>query len=126
MDIFKKESFKYLVSGLSAVATDYLVYLILLNFLSHSLAKAISFISGMFVAFVLNKYWTFSSKNKVHKDIFKFVILYTCSLTANVLSNKLVLIMFPLVITVAFVVATGVSVIMNYVGQKYWVFKIKS
>ncbi len=51
----KKELFRFLVSGCSAVATDMGVYYLLKNFLNPDIAKGISFIAGTVVAFLLNK-----------------------------------------------------------------------
>ncbi|MEA2018135.1 MAG: GtrA family protein, partial [Campylobacterota bacterium] len=72
MSKIKKELKRFLVAGLSAVGTDLATYYILLNFLSHDVAKAISFLLGTVVAFVINKYWTFEKHEKSYKEIFQF------------------------------------------------------
>lgn len=125
MNASHKELLKYVIAGVFAVGTDYGVYRILLLLaLSHSPAKAVSYVCGMVVAFVLNRYWTFKSKNEIHTDTFKFILLYTGSLVANVITNKGVLLIFPTYIGGAFIIATGLSIVINYVGQKYWVFTV--
>jgi putative flippase GtrA len=121
----KKELLRYLVTGVLAVGTDYVSYLLLLHIFTHSPAKAISYVCGMIVAFVLNRYWTFESTNKAHKDAVKFTILYMTSLATNVLINKVALMIFPEYVSFAFLVATGTTVVMNYVGQKFFVFTHK-
>lgn len=122
MSKIKKELKRFLVAGLSAVGTDLVTYYILLNFLSHDVAKAISFLLGTIVAFVINKYWTFEKHEKSYKEIFQFGILYSTTLVANVLTNKIVLNNTEIVF-VAFLIATGVSTVLNFIGQKFWVFK---
>jgi len=122
MSKIQKELKRFLVAGLSAVGTDLVTYYMLLNFLSHDVAKAISFLLGTIVAFVINKYWTFEKHEKSYKEMFQFVILYSATLGANVLTNKIVLNNTEIVF-LAFLIATGVSTVLNFIGQKWWVFR---
>jgi putative flippase GtrA len=119
----KQELIKYLCAGLLAVGTDYVSYMLLLQVLSHSPAKAISYVCGMAVAFFVNRLWTFKSTNKAHHDAVKFTIVYMSSFVLNVVTNKIALLVLPSFITFCFLVATGVSVVTNYLGQKFWVYK---
>ena len=96
--------------------------MVLLNFLSHDLAKAISFLLGTTVAFIINKYWTFEKYDKSYKEVVQFTILYTLTLGANVITNKFILVQMDSILF-AFLVATGVSTVLNFLGQKFWVFK---
>jgi len=123
MSKIKKELNRFLVAGLSAVATDLATYYVLLNILSYSYAKSISFILGTIVAYFINKYWTFEKKDRCYKEIGKFIALYAGTLIVNVSFNQLTLFLFPKSILFAFLVATGVSTILNFIGQKWWVFK---
>ncbi|MEC9281062.1 MAG: GtrA family protein [Bdellovibrionota bacterium] len=121
-NINKKELQRFLVVGLSAVGTDALVYFILINFLSTEVAKMLSFVSGSFLAFLLNKIWTFENSASVKPQIIKFAILYISTLVINNYTNSLVLELFNNTLF-AFLVATGVSTVLNFLGQKFWVFK---
>ena len=116
MSKIKKELQRFLVAGISAVGTDLITYYILLNFLSADIAKAISFLLGTVVAFVINKYWTFE------KEMLQFGILYSITLGANVMTNKIVLDSTE-ILFLAFLIATGVSTVLNFIGQKWWVFR---
>jgi putative flippase GtrA len=118
----KKELKRFLIAGSSAVATDFVAYYIILNFLYHDIAKILSFILGTIVAFVVNKYWTFERYEKNYKQIFQFTIFYSATLFVNVMINRLVL-DFTELVFLAFLIATGASTILNFVGQKWWVFK---
>jgi len=118
----KKELKSFLIAGLSAVGTDFITYYIMLNFLHHDIAKILSFILGTIVAFVINKYWTFERYKKSHKQIFQFIILYSATLFVNVMINRSVL-DFTELVFLAFLIATGASTILNFAGQKWWVFK---
>lgn len=122
MSKLKKELKRFLIAGFSAVGADLVTYYILLNFLSHDVAKAISFLLGTIVAFVINKYWTFEKHDKSYIEIVQFTILYTITLGANVITNKFVLEQTNSILF-AFLFATSVSTVLNFLGQKFWVFK---
>ena len=124
MNKLKKELRRFLIAGLSAVGTDFITYYIMLNFLhlDIDIAKTLSFILGTVVAFVVNKYWTFERYEKSYKQIFQFTILYSTTLFVNVMVNRLAL-DFAELFFLAFLIATGASTILNFVGQKWWVFK---
>ena len=123
MSKIKKELKRFLVAGLSAVGTDLVMYYILLNFMPHDISKAVSFLLGTVVAFVINKYWTFEKHEKSYKEMLKFGILYSLTLGANVMTNKMIL-EYTSLVFLAFLVATGVSTVLNFIGQKWWVFKV--
>jgi putative flippase GtrA len=120
----KKELRRFLIAGLTAVGTDFITYYIILNFLHRDIdiAKTLSFILGTVVAFVVNKYWTFERYEKSYKQIFQFTILYSTTLFVNVMANRLIL-DFAELFFLAFLIATGASTILNFAGQKWWVFK---
>ena len=121
MNQIKRELNKFLFAGLAAVGTDLLVYYLLLNLLSTEVSKGISFIIGSVVAFIINKYWTFKKPEKSYKEMIQFGVLYGTTLGLNVMTNKIVL-DYTDIVLVSFTVATGISTILNFVGQKWWVF----
>jgi len=117
-----KEILKFLVGGGSAVIIDAVVYAILKAHIDISIAKAISYVAGAIVGFVINKLWTFESKTFKVSEVYRYVLLYASSAVANTVVNKLVLILIPSV-TFAFLCATGTSTIINFLGQKFFVFR---
>lgn len=119
----KRELLWFLIAGFSAVGTDMSTYYALKLVFPVSIAKAISFILGSIVAYVINKYKTFQKQEANLMEVFKFATLYVSTLGANVLVNKIVLIVFPMWFFFAFLCATATSTILNYLGQKFWVFK---
>ena len=121
MNQIKRELNKFLIAGLAAVGSDLLVYYLLLNLLSTEVSKGISFIIGSVVAFIINKYWTFKKPEKSYKEMIQFGVLYSTTLGLNVMTNKIVL-DYTDIVLVSFTVATGISTILNFVGQKWWVF----
>lgn len=120
--INKKELQRFLIVGFSAVGTDALVYFILINFLNTEVSKMLSFVSGSFLAFLLNKIWTFENSSSVKPQIVKFAALYISTLVINNYTNSMFLELFNNTLF-AFLVATGVSTVLNFLGQKFWVFK---
>ena len=117
-----KEILKFLVGGGSAVVVDALFYAILKAYIDFSVAKAISYILGAFVGFIINKLWTFESKKFKVAEIYKYIILYACSALVNTGVNKFVIWIIPSTVF-AFLCATGTSTVMNFLGQKLLVFR---
>ena len=118
-----KEILKFLVGGGSAVIVDYIIYKLLMYLgASVSFSKATSYITGAIVGFLINKLWTFESKHFSSIEIIKYIFLYTCSACANTVVNKFVLWLFYWEL-LAFLCATGTSTIINFIGQKFFVFK---
>lgn len=134
----KKQINRFIIVGIGAVIIDFLTYKLFLGFLTYSVSKTLSFISGAFFAYIANKFFTFEKHKYCHKEISRFIVLYLGTLIANVLVNKISLITLfvilnyfqmpsddyrNIIIFCAFLAATGTSTILNFLGQKFWVFK---
>lgn len=127
--------------GVLAVLVDLSCYYLLLNLIpeqifgfapNESVAKSISFLCGMSVTYTLNKIWTWKKRDSSKSRMVKFVSLYGLSLVMNVLVNSSLLFVLhyfadildlPNKYFIAFIGATGFSAVMNFLGQKFWVFK---
>jgi putative flippase GtrA len=120
--IQQKELIRFLFSGGAAVVTDFAVYYLLHPYTTYAVAKGISFVTGSIVAFLLNKYWTFGMNEYAHSEVIKFAILYTLTLGANMGVNELCLTQLHFAVWLAFLFATGTSTVLNFIGQKWWVF----
>jgi putative flippase GtrA len=119
----KKEIKRFIIAGVFAVGTDLIIYYVLLNFLPYFLAKGISFVFGSFVAFIINKFWTFKKNRKSFKEVLQFTFLYFSTLMLNIFVNNFMLNIDDDAILLSFVLATSCSTILNFIGQKWWVFK---
>lgn len=118
-----KEVLRFLVGGGTAVVVDFCIYRLLLLFSwNMDIAKMISFICGAGVGFIINKFWTFERKQFVIKEVLKYVALYTCTGVINAIVNRCTLSIINIQI-MGFLVATGVSTVLNFLGQKYVVFE---
>lgn len=121
-EIKMREILRFLVGGGSAVVVDFAVYYILKGSIGLITAKIISYIAGAIVGFIINKLWTFESKQFKLSEVARYIILYAFSACANTVVNKCVLLLIPSTIF-AFLCATGVSTILNFLGQKFFVFR---
>lgn len=121
-EIKVKELLCFLVGGGSAVLVDYTGYRFLLYMtVDVCIAKAVSFICGSIVGFIINKLWTFESKKFVKEEILKYIILYSITAIINTGVNKAILNFWGFQFF-AFLCATGVSTVLNFLGQKFFVF----
>lgn len=117
----------FLVVGVATVLIDYAIYSLLV-FLGGgvALSKGVGFCSGTIFSYFANKRWTFGGSASGGKSFIVFGILYLTTLLVNIVVNQLVL---GLVGTsqngmlIAFVVATGVSAVLNFLGMKFLVFR---
>ena len=118
------EIYKFIIIGIIAVSIDAFVYYLLGNFefFSYPISKKISFICGAAFAFFFNRSYVFQIKHKNISQILGFSILYLISFLCNAFSHDFVLNKLAIP-TVAFIFATAVSTIINYLGQKFIIFK---
>lgn len=121
-----KELLKYIFVGLSTVLIDFLIYKFLIKFIVIYLAKTISFLSGTFFSYQLNRTWTFKSGKKTLSQFIKYLIIHITSLVLNVFINSLLLNTFSknyfLSYEVSFLIATLTSATYNFLFIKIFIF----
>lgn len=124
--MIRKEASVFLIVGSLTVGVDFLSYHLLLWLgVAYAFAKACGFIAGTIFAYFANKHWTFGHVEHAPNSVPRFVALYVTTLGANVLVNQAVLGMAghaALGVNLAFLVATGVSAVLNFLGMKFFVF----
>ena len=126
--MIKRELAIFLIVGALTVLIDFTVYRVLVQLFTVNIdvAKAAGFLNGTLFAYFANKSCTFSRKTPALGSAWRFAILYTVTLIANISVNALALRFFTLdaaSIQFAFIFATGVSAVLNFLGMKYFVFK---
>jgi putative flippase GtrA len=129
--MIKRELGIFLIVGTLTVLIDFGAYLSLLwlGVTGVDIAKAIGFLVGTLFAYFANRFWTFGQKSHAPGSLWRFVALYGATLGANVLVNSLALKFFAgtiAIVHLAFLLATGVSAILNFLGMKLFVFKSRS
>ena len=119
-----KEVGRFLIVGAFSVVIDAGAYWTFIHsdHLEPENAKRLSFVLGALFAFFANRSFTFRVEEKnIYQPTF-FVILYFISFIANTVSHDFVYNVSAHA-PVAFLVATAVSTILNYLGQKFYVFR---
>lgn len=127
--MIRKEASVFLFVGTLTVGVDFSSYHLLLWLdVVYSIAKACGFIAGTIFAYFANKHWTFSHVEHAPNSMPRFAALYAITLGANVLANQAVLGMADhaaLGVNFAFLMATGVSAVLNFLGMKFFVFRTR-
>jgi putative flippase GtrA len=126
--MIKRELGIFLVVGTLTVLVDFLTYrgFVWSQLLNVDVAKAVGFITGTVFAYFANRFWTFGHKPHAAGSVWRFALLYAVTLIANVEINALALEKLAgslSVVQVAFLIATGISATMNFLGMKLFVFK---
>ena len=114
--------------GTLTVLVDFLSYrfLIAMHLGGTGIAKTISFLLGTAFSYFANRLWTFGQRVHIAGTPWRFALLYALTLGANVAVNASMLDLFnslPIRVGLAFVIATGVSAVANFVGMKWFVFR---
>lgn len=125
--MIKRELGIFLIVGSLTVLVDFGVYrgLLWLDIISIDFAKGMSFLAGTIFAYFANRFWTFGHQSIAAGSISRFAVLYLSTLIANIAVNALALkalIDVPSSLQWAFLLATGVSATLNFLGMKFFVF----
>lgn len=128
--MIKRELGIFLIVGLLTVLVDFLSYhaLMVFGLVDTNTAKAAGFLIGTLFAYGANRFWTFSHKPHAPGSVGRFAALYASTLGVNVFVNAFVLHLFIhsiAAVHVAFVIATGVSACLNFLGMKFFVFRVR-
>ena len=117
------EFIKYSMIGIMSISIDFAVYNICqYNFgISASRSKIFSYIVSSTNSFIFNRKITFNSKSRSYKQPFKFIIIYFISLFFNSTVHDFIILFEDEYLP--FILATIVSVLINFNGQKYWIFR---
>ena len=141
-----------IVGGIS-FGIDFSIYYLLSQYIPTYFAKSISTVLATFVNYQLNKRWTWGQKDRDQQRFVKYIALYLVSGLANVGMNELLLSYLPnaeLVVDlkmpfieghqlaqnwsllslkfdkfIALIGATVTVMVLNFIGQKLWVFTEK-
>ena len=126
--MIKRQLAIFLVVGSLTVLIDFATYrgLVLVDLLNVNWSKGMGFVMGTVFAYFANRFWTFSHKQHLAGSAWRFAVVYTATLTVNVVVNGLALNILEelsMAVQFAFLMATGLSATLNFLGMKYFVFK---
>ncbi len=137
-----------IVGGLSFLI-DISLYYLLSQFLPTAVAQSLGIVVATYVNYQLNKHWTWGQKDSSKGRLAKYLLLYLVSGLTNVATNEFLLHMLPdaelaanLVVPntnnimkhifsvkidkiAAVLGATIMGMVINFLGQKLWVFTEK-
>jgi putative flippase GtrA len=116
---------KFAVVGVLNSAIQYLVFLFLysLTGTQYLLASIIGYVAGMTNSYILNRRWTFGSRNqKLLTELSRFVAVNLISLGANLGLLYLLVSTGVMVPQWAQVLAITGSTLVNFVLNKVWTF----
>jgi putative flippase GtrA len=125
--MISKKLMVFLIVGGMTVVVDYLVYrgLVLSGLWETGVSKALGFLAGSVFAYVVNRFWTFGDRNHRAGSWLRFSALYALTLFINIFINASMLDLttdFHYSVQWAFLLATGVSAALNFLGINYFVF----
>ena len=152
MKLVVKQITKFFIIGVSAVLVDFVIYYLLSDLmgLNLDLSKGLGFLVGTVYTYYLNKFWTWRYTERSNKGmLLKFGMVYAVSFVFNILINKYGLQLiseFDINLSIikikdaaadsvntifsikghkflAFFFATVTSAVINFLGQKFLVFK---
>ena len=123
----KAQTFQFLrfcTVGLSNTAVDFTTFFLLnLAGVPYILAQMISYSAGVVNSFLINRKWTFRVKDRTNiYEITRFMIVNGFSLLS---SSGLLFIMYHvghIELWPSKLAATGISVFLNFIGSRIWVF----
>lgn len=116
--------YRFIFIGIIVVSIDALFYFIFifLDIFDPEVSKRISFIIGACFAFVLNKNFVFFSNDIKIKEPILFSLLYLSTFLINSFVHDITL-NYSNEKILAFLLATVTSTCINFIGQKFIVFR---
>lgn len=121
-----KRIIKFGITGAANTLVDYLVFTILtvwLGFQPYS-AQVCSYSAGTLNSYLLNRSWTFKSKERFFSvQMVKFLAANLLVMGISVLSLKCLIEWMGLPVLLAKLFNTGVTLVLNFLLSRLWVFK---
>jgi putative flippase GtrA len=95
--MIRRELAIFLIVGTLTVIIDFLTYrgLSWAQLLDMNSAKGLGFLTGTLFAYFANRFWTFGHKAHAAGSVWRFIIVYSFTLAANVLVNAFLIAWLP-------------------------------
>jgi putative flippase GtrA len=95
--------------------------------LHHLLASTVGFCFAVTNSYLINKHWTFKTRgSKVHHEFAKFVIVNLITLSINLGSMAILVEQFSMDPRIAQLASIGLTLSINFLGNKFWTFREKA
>lgn len=133
MKLIDKTTIKFVIVGIINTIVGTGVMFVLYNVFkaSYWFSSAMNYIVGSIVSYFLNKYYTFQYKESSFKQILKFILnISICYFIAYGTAKPLVYKVLQgfngtIRDNVAMLMGMGIFVVLNYIGQRFFVFRKK-
>lgn len=130
-NLFDKIFWKFVIVGVINTFVGTVIMFLVYNIFhfSYWVSTASNYIVGSVVSYFLNKYFTFQNKDKNWKMIIRFIVnIFICYLVAYGIAKPLVGkaisgVSISVKENCAMFVGMCLFVMLNYIGQRFWVFK---
>ena len=77
---------KYMITGGLAFISEYIAFHLLLPEASKFMANSVGMLIGFWISFLLNRYWSFASKDKIYIQLLRYSVVFLINL---IISNLL-------------------------------------
>ena len=118
------EAYRFILVGLCSVSIDLIFYYFFIYFeiFDPNNSKRLSFVIGALFAFYANRSYVFKVSEKKISHFFLFCLLYLGSFLLNSFTHDYIYLISKITF-LSFLCATAISTIVNYLGQKFIIFK---
>ena len=123
-----KKMIKFCITGGLNTVVDYAVFSLLSGLLSVNvyLAQFFGYAAGTLNSYIINRSWTFQAKDKFFSPaMIKFIVVNLISRSGGMGVMYLTFDLMHFNKYFAKLIVTGVTIVVNYIGSNFWVFKAK-
>jgi len=120
-----KQFIRYLIIGFSSFLLEYLLFFTLFKLLNINvlISNSIAIFIVFWFNFLLNKYWSFKSKENLFKQLIMYLLLFVFNITISnlfIYEASIIINMSPLI---SKVLIMGLIVIWNFILYKKVIYK---
>ena len=133
--ILDLEQSRFIIVGVMNTIIGTLAMLIAYNvfFMGYWLSSAMNYVIGSIFSYFANKHFTFKSKKKSKMEVVRFIVnIFVCYLVAYGIARPIIDVLLrdinlskSFIEHISMFLGMGIFVVLNYLGQKYFVFNIK-
>ena len=122
-----RQFYKFALVGTECAVLNYLVFLILVYHLSvnYLISAGLGALFGIAFGFVFNKMYSFNSKRDVKVEVIPYFLVYLTSFLFMIIALRIMVNNLGLIPLIANALILPVTTMINFFGQKIFVFKNK-
>lgn len=120
---------KFSLVGLLNTAIHYGIFYVTYEYMGlyHLLASTVGFCFAVTNSYIVNKYWTFKTRgSKKRREFAKFIIVNLVTLSINLGSMAILVEQCGMDPRIAQLASIGLTLCINFLGNKFWTFRQKT